>query len=94
MIIAAVIFEAYLKCPSKCWLLFLGKQGDANIYSDFVRSKSNAYLATGIERLMVKFHPSECVVTLSVPVNIKTATWKALFYVIRHTYGISNRNKL
>ena len=75
MIISAPIFEAYLKCPSKCWFLFLGKKGDTNIYSDFVRNQNNAYRTAGLERLMVKIQPSECVVKPSVPVNIKTATW-------------------
>ena len=65
MIISAPIFEAYLKCPSNCWFLFLGKEGDANIYSDFIRNQNNAYRAAGIERLMVKIQPSECVVTPS-----------------------------
>jgi len=75
MIISTPIFEAYLKCPSKCWFLFLDKESDANIYSDFIRNQNNAYLAAGIERLMVKIQPSECVVKPSVPLNIKTATW-------------------
>jgi secondary thiamine-phosphate synthase enzyme len=43
MIISAPIFEAYLKCPSKCRLLYLDKEGDANIYSDFIRNQNNAY---------------------------------------------------
>jgi len=75
MIISAPIFEAYLKCPSKCWFLFLDEKGDANIYSDFFRKRNNAFRADGIERLMAKIQPSECVVKPSVPVNIKTATW-------------------
>jgi hypothetical protein len=75
MIISTRIFEAYLKCPSKCWFLFLDKKGGANIYSDFLRKRNNAYRAAGIERLMAKIQPGECVVKPSVPVNIKTATW-------------------
>jgi predicted RecB family nuclease len=75
MIISAPIFEAYLKCPSKCWFLFLGNNGDANIYSDFVRNKNNTYRAAGLERLMATIQPSECVVKPSAPVNMKTATW-------------------
>jgi CRISPR/Cas system-associated exonuclease Cas4 (RecB family) len=43
MIITVPIFEAYLMCPSKCWFLFFGKEGDANLYSDFMRNQSNAY---------------------------------------------------
>ena len=57
MIISAPIFEAYLKCPSKCWFLFLGKEGDAIIYSDVVRNQNNAYRAAGLNRLMVKIQP-------------------------------------
>ena len=75
MIISSPIFEAYLKCPSKCWFLYFGKEGDTNLYSDFVRNKSNAYRSAGIERLMVKIQPSDYVVTPSLPVNIKTAIW-------------------
>ncbi len=43
MIISAPIFEAYLKCPSKCWFLFLDEEGDANIYSDFIRNQNSAH---------------------------------------------------
>lgn len=75
MIISTPIFEAYLKCPSKCWFLFIGKEGDANLYSNFVKTQSTAYRTAGIERLMVKIHPSECVVRPSVPLNIKKAKW-------------------
>ena len=75
MINSTPILEAYLKCPSKCWFLFFGKKGDANIYSDFVRNQNNAYRAAGLERLMAKTQRSKCVVMPSAPVNIKTATW-------------------
>lgn len=75
MIISAPIFEAYLKCPSKCWFLFLGKKGDANLYSNFIRNQSDAYRTAGIERLRVKIQPSECVVRPSAPLNVKTAKW-------------------
>jgi hypothetical protein len=75
MIISTPIFEAYLKCPSKCWFLFLDKKGDANIYSDFLGKRNNAYRAAGIERLMAKIQPGECVVKPSIPLNIKTARW-------------------
>jgi len=75
MIISAPIFEAYLKCPLKCWLLFLGKEGDENIYSNYVRNQSNIYRAAGLERMMDKNQRNECVVTPSVQVNIKTTKW-------------------
>ena len=82
MIISTPIFEAYLKCPSKCWFLFFDKEGDANIYSDFIRNQNNAYRAAGIEQLMVKIQPNECVVKPSVPFNIKTATWRLAIGIV------------
>jgi len=75
MIISSPIFEAYLKCPSKCWFLYFGKEGDTNLYSDFVRNKSNTYRSAGIDRLLVKIQLGDYVVTPSLPVNIKTAIW-------------------
>jgi hypothetical protein len=75
MIISAPIFEAYVKCPSKCWFLLFDKEGDANIYLDFIRNQSNAYRIAGIERLMAKMKSCEYVVMPSVPVSIKTVTW-------------------
>ena len=75
MIISAHIFEAYLMCPSKCWFLLLGNKGDTDFYSDYVKKQNNEYRTAGLKRLMVKIQPSECVVSPSAPVNIKTAKW-------------------
>jgi len=69
------IFEAYLKCPSKCWFLFFGKEGDTNIDTDLVRNQNHAYRAAGLERLIAKIQPSEYVVKPCVPVSKKMATW-------------------
>lgn len=45
--------------------------------------RDNAYLASGIERLMAKFQECEYgVVPRSVPVNIKTASWRLAIDVI------------
>jgi len=64
MIISSPIFEAYLSCPSKCWSLFFGKEGDANIYSGLVRNQNHAYRIAGLERLMAKTQLSKYVIML------------------------------
>jgi hypothetical protein len=62
MIIFAPIFEACVKCPSNCWSLLFGQEGDQNIYPNLVRNQSDADRVAGIEHMMVKNKQSECVV--------------------------------
>jgi hypothetical protein len=73
MIISAPIFEAYIKCPYKCWQFCLGEKGEENVYLDFIRMQNHAYRTAGLEKLIVKFQGSEYVALPSAPVNIKTA---------------------
>ncbi|MFH0957521.1 MAG: hypothetical protein V1897_02355, partial [Pseudomonadota bacterium] len=82
MIISAPIFEAYLKCPSKCWQFCLGEKGEENVYSDFIRMQDNAYRTAGLERLMVKFQGGEHVALPSAPVDIKTASWRLAIGIV------------
>ena len=37
------LFEAYLKCPRKCYLRSTGQAGSGNAYSDWVREQNDAY---------------------------------------------------
>ena len=76
MAITSQIFEAYLKCPSKCWFRFLGEEGAGNIYSDWVRMQNEAYRTHGIEILLNSVTSAECAVAKADSVNVKTAKWK------------------
>lgn len=76
MIISSHIFETYLKCPSKTWLICLGEKGESNIYWDFVEKKGNVYRIAGIELLKNKVQGNEHVIFSSIPENIKAATWR------------------
>ena len=82
MIISAPIFEAYLKCPSKCWQFCLGEKGEENVYLEFIRTQDNAYRTAGLERLMAKFQGSEHVALPSAPVDIKTASWRLAIGIV------------
>ncbi len=76
MAITAQIFEAYLKCPSKCWLRSLGEEETGNKYSDWVRMQGEAYRTDGIERLLNGVTSVERFVAQAESVNVKTAKWK------------------
>ncbi|KAF0221424.1 MAG: transposase [Geobacteraceae bacterium] len=76
MAFTAQIFEAYLKCPSKCWFRSLGEEGTGNMYADWVRMQNDAYRTDGIERLLNSVTSEERAVAQADSANVKTAKWK------------------
>ncbi len=51
MNITSALFEAYLKCPVKCFLRAQGERGEGNAYAEWVRARSESYRSEGIARL-------------------------------------------
>ena len=45
------LFEAYLKCPTKCYLRSFGETETENVYADWVRTQNESYRSQGIKRL-------------------------------------------
>src|SRR5215831_17498491 len=54
MRITSTLFDAYLKCPIKCWLKSVGDHATDNPYAQWVHSQHESYRATGIQRLLSK----------------------------------------
>ena len=75
MIISSHIFEAYLNCPSKCWLVFLGEKGEGDVFLDFIQTKDISYRTVGLERLMARGRGREHEGFPSEPLNIGTGSW-------------------
>jgi hypothetical protein len=69
------LFEAYLKCPTKCWLRFRGETGEVNAYADWVKAQEAAYRVEGIRRLRETVPEGECVVAPPTGENLKAAKW-------------------
>jgi len=53
--ITSHLFEAYLKCPTKCFLRSHGEAGTGNAYADWVRIQSESYRRNGIKCLAVVY---------------------------------------
>src|SRR5215510_11468675 len=53
MNITSCLFEAYLKCPTKCFLLSRGEVGSGNPYADWVRSQTDSYRHGRIKELTI-----------------------------------------
>jgi hypothetical protein len=47
MPITSDLFEAYLKCPTKCFLRSLGETGTSNSYANWVRTQYLSYSSEG-----------------------------------------------
>jgi predicted RecB family nuclease len=75
MKLTSALFEAYLKCPTKCYLRSTGQTGVGNAYADWVREQNDAYRKEGVQRLVAV---TECEVAVTTPgaENLKTATWR------------------
>jgi len=76
MNISAHIFEAYLHCPTKSWLISRGEVVENNVYAEWVREKNQDYRANGIKRLSEGLQAGEFKATPSANLNLKTASWK------------------
>src|SRR2546430_15211151 len=75
MKISSDLFEAFLKCPTKCWLRALGEPVSNNAYAEWVKAQNTLYRATETERLLSETPTDECAVS-PPPADLKTAKWR------------------
>jgi len=76
VIITSHLFEAYLKCPTKCFLRSRGEAGTGNAYADWVRIQNESYRKRGIQRLANTGSPSEFAIRPPPTEKVKTAKWR------------------
>ncbi|HHT9114324.1 MAG TPA: IS66 family transposase [Candidatus Wunengus sp. YC65] len=70
------LFEAYLKCPTKCFLWSRGEADTENVYANWVKTKSESYRREGFKRLMEGVPCDECVISPPDTGHLKTAKWR------------------
>ena len=76
MTVTSRLFEAYLKCPTKCFLWSRGETEKGNEYADWVRVQSASYRKEGISRLKHGVAPSECVTGPLDGKTLKSGKWR------------------
>jgi predicted RecB family nuclease len=76
MTITSELFEAYLECPTKCWLRSQGETDGANAYANWTRAKSQTYRSKGIENLIEWVPQNERAIAPSIAENPKAAKWR------------------
>ncbi len=68
------VFEAFLHCPTKCWLRAAGEVTAGNAYAEWVASRNDSYRAEGLERLLADRRDGEFAVAPAVE-TLKSAAW-------------------
>jgi hypothetical protein len=71
----AELFEAYLKCPTKCWLRSRGESGQGNEYAEWVNRQSKTYREEGVHQLLETVSEGERVIA-PLGDGIKQAKWR------------------
>jgi predicted RecB family nuclease len=75
MKITLEVFEAYMKCPTKCWLRANNEPSAGNTYSEWVRAQNYSYRASESRRLVAEFPSSEVALSPDIK-NLKAAKWR------------------
>jgi predicted RecB family nuclease len=84
MKITSRLLEAYLKCPTKCWLKSAGEQITDSTCAQCAQAQNESYGTAEIQRLLSKTHPSECVISPSAD-KLKEGNWWLATSVLAQT---------
>jgi len=82
--ITSYLLEAYLKCPTKCWLRSAGEQVTDSAYVQCTQAQNDSYATAQIRRLLSKTHQSECIVSPSAD-QLKAGKWRLSTGVLAQT---------
>ena len=97
--ITASLFDAFLKCPTKCWLRSHGASASENAYAEWVQTQNDFYRHEGVKRILERIPPDDYVISSTEPLNLKTAKWRmAADVAVKATFrarssGISSPKK-
>ncbi len=75
MKITSDVFEAYLKCPTKCWLRATGEPSAGNTYPEWVKAQNDSYRTAETERLIAE-SPNNGVARSPAMENVMAAKWR------------------
>ena len=68
-------FDAYLKCPTKCWLRASSEASEENPYAQWVKTQTDSYREAETTRMVADFPDSEVDRSPSAE-NTKSTTWR------------------
>jgi hypothetical protein len=69
------VFEAYLKCPTKCWLRSTDETSAGNTSSEWVKARNDSHRVNETRRLVAE-SPNDAVVLSPDMKDFKAAKWR------------------
>jgi hypothetical protein len=69
------VFEAYLKCPTKCWLRATNEPSVGGTYPEWVKAQNDSYRVSETRRLVAELPDDEVVISPDMK-NFKAAKWR------------------
>ena len=69
------LFEAFLKCPTKCWLRATAEPTSGNDYAEWIQNQNESYRASATKRLLSEITKDESVISLTAE-NLKIVKWR------------------
>jgi hypothetical protein len=91
MNISCHLFEAYLSCPTKCWLQSRGETEAGNTYAEWVTSNKEAYYKEGLQHAFNTFPETTRAFNPPISKSSKNATWRLAIDVRLRTNGLETR---
>jgi hypothetical protein len=73
MNVTSVLFEAFLKCPTKCYLRSTGQAGVENAYAEWVRVQNDAYQSKAAKWVIESVADTEGLMASSAAKDLKTS---------------------
>jgi hypothetical protein len=75
MRISSDLFNAFLKCATKCWLRATGEPALGNPYAEWMKSENRSYHLREIERILSETPKNDVAVSPALE-NLKAAKWR------------------
>ena len=90
MNITTSLFDAALKCSTKCFLRSRGETGKGNVYADWVRAQTESYRGMGIKGLMTGAEHDELIIRAPGSETLNTADWRLAVDVMAHAQNLES----
>jgi hypothetical protein len=88
--ITSDLFEAYLKCATKCFLRSLGETGTGKTYADWVKAEQLSYSSEGIKYLVEGVAEDECVTGAIDSKEVRSPKWRLAIQTIARTHNLES----
>jgi predicted RecB family nuclease len=90
MTVTSALFEAYLKCPTKCFLKSRGETNGSNTYANWVQSETEIYHGEGRKRLVDRLPFDECILDPADVRDLRTARWRLAIDLSTHALDLAS----